>query len=96
MGNPVHIGRHIYKAGDWTFYFFLAVAILMAVIASYSFLTSGGDPQKVATSKGILWWGRRSSYFGSSCQNNPNNDQNSDCVDSIVSRYTASRLVLVL
>ena len=46
----------IYRAGDWIFYFFLAAATLMVVVASYSFLISGGDPQKVATSKGMLWW----------------------------------------
>ncbi len=44
----------IYDIADWMFAFFLAIAVIMIIIAAFSFLTGGGDPEKYGKAKTML------------------------------------------
>ena len=44
----------IYNVTNWIFFFFLAIAILIGVIAGYYFMTSAGDERKLGTAKTML------------------------------------------
>jgi len=39
---------------NWIFYFFLVIAVLIAVIAGFQFMTASGDPAKIASARGLL------------------------------------------
>ena len=44
----------IYNVTNWIFFFFLAVAILIGVLAGYQFMIAAGDPGKVTKAKDLL------------------------------------------
>jgi hypothetical protein len=46
----------VYNVTNWIFYFFLAVAILIGVIAGFQFMTAAGDPAKVASARSLLMY----------------------------------------
>jgi len=44
----------IYNVTNWIFFFFLAIAILVGVIAGYYFMTSAGDERKLEKGRSLL------------------------------------------
>ena len=44
----------IYNVTNWIFFFFLAIAILIGVIAAYYFMTSAGDETKISKARSLL------------------------------------------
>ena len=44
----------IYNVTNWMFFFFLAIAILIGVIAAYYFMTSAGDENKISKARSLL------------------------------------------
>ena len=46
----------IYNVTNWIFYFFLAIAILIGVIAGFQFMTAAGDPAKVTAARALLMY----------------------------------------
>ena len=44
----------VYNITNWIFFFFLAIAILIGVLAGYSFMTAAGDPTKVSKARDLL------------------------------------------
>ena len=44
----------IYNVTNWIFFFFLAIAILIGVIAGYYFMTSAGDEAKLGKARSML------------------------------------------
>ena len=44
----------IYNVTNWIFFFFLAIAILIGVIAGYYFMTAAGDEAKLSKARGML------------------------------------------
>lgn len=46
----------IYNITNWIFYFFLAIAILIGVIAGYMFMTAAGDPTKIEKARALLMY----------------------------------------
>ena len=44
----------IYNVTNWIFFFFLAIAILIGVIAAYYFMTSAGDEAKISKARALL------------------------------------------
>ncbi len=44
----------IYNVTNWIFFFFLAIAILIGVIAGYYFMTSAGDETKLGKARSML------------------------------------------
>ena len=44
----------IYNVTNWIFFFFLAIAILVGVIAGYYFMTSAGDETKLGKARSML------------------------------------------
>ncbi|MBI2644322.1 MAG: hypothetical protein HYW95_02325 [Candidatus Wildermuthbacteria bacterium] len=41
---------------NWFFAFSVMILVLVVLYAGFTFLTSGGDPQKLAKAKSILLW----------------------------------------
>ena len=44
----------IYNLTNWVFFFFLAIAIFIGVLAGYQFMTAAGDPGKVTKARDLL------------------------------------------
>ena len=44
----------IYNVTNWIFFFFLAIAILIGVLAAYYFMTSAGDETKISKARALL------------------------------------------
>ena len=46
----------LYNVTNWIFFFFLAIAILIGVLAGYMFMTAAGDPGKVEKARNLLMY----------------------------------------
>ena len=46
----------LYSVINWIFFFFLAIAILIGVLAGYMFMTAAGDPGKVEKARNLLMY----------------------------------------
>ena len=46
----------LYNVTNWIFFFFLAIAILIGVLAGYMFMTATGDPGKVEKARNLLMY----------------------------------------
>ncbi len=57
--NPITSNDFISLLGEiinWLFWIAIPITSLMIVFAAFQLLTSGGDPQKVATAKKMIIW----------------------------------------
>ncbi len=59
ISNPITSNDFISLLGEiikWLFWIAIPITSLMIVFAAFQLLTSGGDPQKVATAKKMIIW----------------------------------------
>ncbi len=52
--EELHLKQLIERIGAWLFWIILALAVIFILLAAFTFLTSGGDPEKVNKAKGQL------------------------------------------
>lgn len=53
-GDPDLVTETILRVTDWLFYLLIFAAVVVVILAAYSFLTAAGDPDKVSKARNYI------------------------------------------